>query len=135
MVGGRKIVPFNNKLDGARAGGVAALAAANNPAHQQNLDDVEGAIGGIHGEEGCVGEPPIAEPPLSLLCSPAKRTSLPDSWKLLPDTTNWSLWTSQEGQSGAPAGGSSGLTSTQLHRQLMALRLQRRAGVVEPPGK
>ena len=111
---------------------MATLAAGQ----QQNLDE-EGAVGGIHPEESCVGEPPIAEPPVSLLCSPAKRTSLPDSWKMLPDASNWtSLWTSQEGQSGPCGAGSSGpgLTSTQLHRQLMALRLQRRAGVVESPG-
>ncbi len=111
---------------------MAALAAGN----QQ--DDLEGAVGGVPlGDDGC--EPHIAEPPLSLLCSPAKRTSLPDSWRMLPDSTNWGgLWTSQDGQTGAGSssgqGASGGLTSTQLHRQLMALRLQRRAGVVEPPG-
>ncbi|CAL8111114.1 unnamed protein product [Orchesella dallaii] len=144
VVGGRKVVPFNNKLDGARAGGVAALAS-NNP--QQNLD-MEGAVGGVMpDDEGC--EPPIGEPPLNFPCSPAKRTSLPDSWKMLPET-NWSrelgmpLWATgqDQGQGGSGGGGSSsssggagssGLTSTQLHRQLMALRLQRRAGVVEPP--
>ncbi|ODM94199.1 hypothetical protein Ocin01_12481 [Orchesella cincta] len=86
------------------------------------------AVGGVMpDDEGC--EPPIGEPPLNFPCSPAKRTSLPDSWKMLPET-NWSrelgmpLWATgqEQGQGGSGGGGnnggarSCGLTSTQLHR-------------------
>jgi hypothetical protein len=136
LVGGRKI-EFSHRLDGARAGGIAALAGQNS----EQVEELEGASGGLMGEEeGHIGELPIPEPPMNLLCSPAKRPSLPDAWKLLPDNT-WtsrdgppSNWVSMDGSGGAGSAASAS-TSAQLHRQLMALRLQRRAGVVEPPGK
>lgn len=145
LVGGRKLA-FSNKLEGARAGGVAALAGQI----EGPCEELEGAVGGLGcgmlGEE-LVGESPIPEHPLNLLCSPAKRPSLPDSWKLLPDNT-WTsrdVWAdfpaignfSREGGGGAGStgsGASSSSTSAQLHRQLMALRLQRRTGVMDPPG-
>ncbi|XP_021964061.1 probable serine/threonine-protein kinase SIK1B isoform X2 [Folsomia candida] len=139
LVGGRKLA-FSNKLDGlaGRAGGVAALAGQTDGTGEE----LEGAVGGL-----AFGEPEelsgdIPEHPLNLLCSPAKRPSLPDSWKLLPDNT-WvsSSWvndppiaSSSSSSGGGAGGGASSTTSAQLHRQLMALRLQRRTGVVEPPG-
>lgn len=131
MVGGRKTTPFSNKLEGARAGGVAALAG--NEDNQSSSEDRE-----MLGEEECVGQSPNPEHPLNLLCSPAKRPSLPDTWRLLPDNS-WCArdpGTSTFGQAwGAHDGNAQPITtSTQLHRQLMALRLQRRTGVVDPPG-
>jgi hypothetical protein len=175
LVGGRKLAFSNNKLEGARAGGVAALAGeAQGPSQELEGEigcgvmgaELGGAMGlGMLGEDLVGGEhgSPIPEHSLSnLLCSPAKRPSLPDSWKLLPDNT-WTtrdVWAdfpgmclrdqssqqnpNQTGSSSSTASTSSGAaggstssasTSAQLHRQLMALRLQRRTGVVEPPGK
>jgi hypothetical protein len=136
LVGGRKLV-FSNKLDQRWAGGIAALAGEGD----KQSEELEGAVGGLIGEE-LVGESPIPEHPLNLLCSPAKRPSLPDSWKLLPDNTwtsrdaSWGPQSSLESPSSSSPSTSSAAASTsaQLHRQLMALRLQRRAGVVEPPG-
>ena len=131
-MGARRLIPFSKKLDGARAGGIAALNSAMVPSSETAQDSMN-----EEEEEGCVGE--IPEPPVNFLCSPAKRPSLPDSWKLLPDNTWCSREPSTSSQWGGTVGegsstGASGSTSTQLHRQLMALRLHRRTGVVDPPG-
>ena len=77
-------------------------------------------------EEECVGAPP--EPPLSLLCSPSKRPSLPDAWKLLPQNPRSSRDSTVDQW---PLFGENGPNSAQLHRQLMALRLHRKTGAAE----
>ncbi len=119
FVCGRKVVPFTNKLEGARAGGVTTLADTSQLDEELSSDMATE-------DEGCVGVPPNPEPPLTLLCSPFKRPSLPDAWRLLPepsrfkrDTGNGAQWTQI---------GDSGSNPAQLHRQLMALRLHRKNG-------
>jgi len=117
-------MPFTNKLEGvARAGGVAELAEkaqADTMTWGRELDT---------DEDGSAGEPPISELPMNILCSPAKRPSLPESWKIMPETS----WLSREmsgGNGQLNLGTEIGATSSQLHRQLMMLRLQnRRAGL------
>lgn len=114
---GRQGMPFTKKLEGARAGGVAELA---DKTHVETMStwakegkDTDDKVNAV--------ETKIPDLPLNVLCSPAKRPSLPGDWKMDnawlqcgPGNTQMNLTT----EIGAP--------SSQLHRQLMTLRLQNR---------
>ena len=108
------MAPFANKLDGARAGGITTLTEMDNPSEMNSPTAVE---------EGCLEEKLLPDSQFLVLCSPAKRPSLPDAKKVLPN-----------GMMPPPVrepGTSQQWTSPgtfHLHKQLMSLRLQRRTG-------